>query len=351
VARRTYITGGMGAHPEGESFGADFELPSDRAYSETCAGVGSIMLNYRLLLATGEAKYADLIERTLFNVVAASPAADGEAFFYTNTLHQREPGTVPSAEEASPRASSSLRAPWFEVSCCPPNVARTFASLDAYVATSDAHGVQLHQYAAGTVRAAIDAGTVGVRVSTRYPADGLITVEVTETVGEEWALSLRVPRWASTGAKLTVADETGAVLPGNVMVRRAFAVGDVVTLSLPVAARWTAPDPRIDALRGQLAVERGPLVFCLESTDTPTIASVNEARIVPELEDDNGRVTVGVRPLVPVDESWPFGPTDASLAPDSERVPLVPYYSWANRGPSTMRVWLPVAGADSVLPA
>ncbi|RNE64201.1 glycoside hydrolase family 127 protein [Cryobacterium tepidiphilum] len=350
VARRTYITGGMGAHHEGESFGSDFELPSDRAYSETCAGVGSIMLNYRLLLATGEAKYADLIERTLFNVVAASPAADGEAFFYTNTLHQREPGTVPSDDEASPRASSSLRAPWFEVSCCPPNVARTFASLDAYVATSDAQGLQLHQYAEGTVRAAIDAGTVAVRVATRYPADGLITVEVTETVGKEWTLSLRVPGWAASGAELTVAGETQAVSPGTVTVHRAFEVGDVVTLSLPVAARWTAPDPRIDALRGQLAVERGPVVLCLESTDAPTIASVNDARVVPELDDDNGHVTVGVRPLAPVDESWPFGATGATLAADAERVTLVPYYSWANRGPSTMRVWLPVAGADSVVP-
>jgi DUF1680 family protein len=187
-------------------------------------------------------------------------------------------------------------------------------------------------------------------VATRYPADGLITVEVTETVGKEWTLSLRVPGWAASGAELTVAGETQAVSPGTVTVHRAFEVGDVVTLSLPVAARWTAPDPRIDALRGQLAVERGPVVLCLESTDAPTIASVNDARVVPELDDDNGHVTVGVRPLAPVDESWPFGATGATLAADAERVTLVPYYYWANRGPSTMRVWLPVAGADSVVP-
>lgn len=125
LARRTYITGGMGAHHEGESFGLDYELPPDRAYSETCAGVGSVMLNHRMLLATGDVTYADAIERALFNVVATSPAADGQAFYYTNTLHQRVAGTVPADAVASPRASSSLRAAWFEVSCCPTNVART----------------------------------------------------------------------------------------------------------------------------------------------------------------------------------------------------------------------------------
>jgi DUF1680 family protein len=134
LARRTYLTGGMGAHHEGESFGQDFELPPDRAYSETCAGVAAVMLGHRLLLATGDPTYADAVERTLFNVVATSPADDGQAFFYTNTLHQRVPGAVPDPDVASPRASSDLRAPWFNVSCCPTNVARTFATLSAYVA-------------------------------------------------------------------------------------------------------------------------------------------------------------------------------------------------------------------------
>ena len=130
-----------------ESFGDDFVLPPDRAYSETCAGVGSIMFSWRLLLAQGLSRYADLVERTLYNVVATSPSRDGTAFYYTNTLHQRRPGTVPATDEAVPRASSSLRAPWFAVSCCPPNVARTLASLATYVATTDDEGLQLHQYA------------------------------------------------------------------------------------------------------------------------------------------------------------------------------------------------------------
>src|SRR5674476_1080895 len=130
----------MGAHHEGESFGQDYELPPDRAYSETCAGVASVMLNHRLLLATGDPRHADAVERTLYNVVATSPAEDGKAFYYTNTLHQRNPGQPADPEHASPRAASSLRAPWFHVSCCPTNVSRTIASLGAYVASVDDGG-------------------------------------------------------------------------------------------------------------------------------------------------------------------------------------------------------------------
>ena len=143
VARRTYLTGGMGSHHTGEAFGDDFELPPDRAYSETCAGVASVMLSWRLLLATGEPRYADLIERTLYNVVAASPAADGRAFFYANTLHRRMLSTPPPAEsESTHAAAGGPGAPWFSVPCCPPNVARTISSLAGYVATSDGDGIQ-----------------------------------------------------------------------------------------------------------------------------------------------------------------------------------------------------------------
>lgn len=345
VARRTYLTGGMGAHHEGESFGMDFELPSDRAYSETCAGVGSVMLNYRLLLATGEERFADLIERTLFNVVATSPAADGKAFYYTNTLHQREPGSTPAEDEPSPRASSSLRAPWFDVSCCPTNVARTLATLGPYFATSTSDSLRVHQYAMGEVTADLDAGTVAVRVETDYPNEGTIRVVVTKTLDTEWELSLRVPGWAGTGATLEDAEETREVAPGAVSVRRTFAVGDEILLTLPVHARWTSPDPRIDALRGQRAVERGPVVLCVESTDVPFTENVDDIRITGELSDENGEVTVGARRMLAPEHSWPYGVTDATVAGESHSIRLIPYHSWANRGPSTMRIWMPLAEA------
>ena len=193
IAARTYITGGMGSRHSDEDFGEDFELPPDRAYSETCAGVASAMLCWRLLLATGKARYADLAERTLYNVVATSPALDGRAFFYANPLHQRVPGAPPPTDRESRRAGSSLRAPWFSVSCCPTNIGRTLASLGGYVATEDGAGVQIHQLMASTIRA----GGLELRVETGYPWSGEVTVRVERADGSPRALSVRVPSWAA----------------------------------------------------------------------------------------------------------------------------------------------------------
>lgn len=345
LARRTYLTGGMGAHHEGESFGADYELPPDRAYSETCAGVASVMLNYRMLLVTGEVAHADAIERTLFNVVAASPADDGRAFYYTNTLHQRTPGTVPAPDVPSPRASSSLRAPWFEVSCCPTNVARLLASLGAYLATTDDNGLQVHQYAEAEIRASLSSGeAVVVQVQTRYPADGEVRVVIVESPPEPWTLSLRVPGWATAGATIRVDAEERSVSPGYATVRRGFKAGDVVHLTLSVAPRWTLPHPRIDAVRGTVGVERGPLVMCMESVDLG--ASVNDLRVDTSTRPhDRDGVTHVLATTVDVSEPvWPYSEDDHSTGAelDLRSVPLVPYHQWANRGPSTMRVWLPV---------
>ncbi|PZR51812.1 glycoside hydrolase family 127 protein [Xylanimonas oleitrophica] len=342
LARRTYLTGGMGAHHEGESFGVDFELPPDRSYSETCAGVASVMLNHRLLLATGDARHADAVERTLFNVVATSPAEDGQAFYYTNTLHQRVPGREVDPDVASPRAASSLRAPFFEVSCCPTNLTRTFASLGAYVASQDEAGVQLHQYAAATVRAHLAGGAVVLRVRTSYPDEGRVEVEVVEAPAGPWELTLRVPAWAS-GAVVRSAQGARRAEPGYVQVAGP-AAGEVVVLELPVAARWTWADPRVDAVRGQVAVERGPVVMALESVDLG--ADVAGARVrtdVPPV-DDGGQVRVPVRTVEAVDGDWPYGDAPArevGRGAGERLVPLVPYHSWAERGPSTMRVWIP----------
>jgi DUF1680 family protein len=327
VARRTYITGGQGSHHQDEAFGDDFELPPDRAYSETCAGIGSIMFSWRLLLADGDARYADLIERTLFNVVATSPGPDGRSFYYANTLHQRVPAQAADPEATSPRAHSSLRAPWFDVSCCPPNVARTFASLAALVATADDDGVQVHQYVPSSVRTTLPDGTVAAfEVSTEYPADGRVRVTIAED--GEWTLTLRVPSWAH-GATVQVGEEHAAdAAPGTVSIRRAFRAGDVVHLVLPVAPRVTAPDPRVDAVRGCVAIERGPEVLALESTDFG--ADIAEAIVDPAggVTEENGVVHVRV------------SRRDTGNATD---VALIPYHSWAQRGPSTMRIWLPTS--------
>jgi uncharacterized protein len=360
VARRTYVTGGQGSHHQDEAFGDDWVLPPDRAYSETCAAVASLMFSWRLLLARGDVRYADLIERTLFNVVATAPSRDGTAFFYSNTLHQRRPGSPPVDGVASPRASSSVRAPWFAVSCCPPNVARTLAGLAAYVATVDDEGLQLYQYGPAAIRTALPDGTrVALDVETDYPREGVILVRVREDTTTPWTLTLRVPEWAD-GACLVVrpdgegGSERRSVRPGAAQVRRAFRQGDVIELHLPVAPRFTVADPRIDAVRGCIAVERGPEVLCLESVDlaaasggrmTDVGAIRLDATVAPR--EVGAAVVVRLRSAVPETRAWPYekpAPGWSVPAEEAIDVPLVPYHEWAERGPATMRVWLPANG-------
>ncbi|WP_368498170.1 glycoside hydrolase family 127 protein [Herbiconiux sp. A18JL235] len=348
VGRRTYLTGGMGSRHQDEGFGDDWELPADRAYCETCAGVGSIMLAWRLYLATGEVRYADLIERTLFNVIATSPSADGRAFFYANPLHQREAGEA-AADGVNNRAEGGVRAPWFDVSCCPTNVARTLASLGAYTAAADDEGVALLQYAAGEIRL----GGFHLVVETDYPRTSTVVVRVVEAPVGEARLRMRVPAWADT-ATLRVGGTDGAgdaspVRQGWADVRREFAPGDSVTLELPLHPRLTWPDRRIDAVRGTVAVERGPLVLCLESTDLPAGAGIDGIRVRTDVEPeplaDGARIAGEVVVAPAATEPLPYS---ANGEPDGGTEPLdvtlIPYHRWAERGPSTMRVFLPTAG-------
>ncbi|MGW2094414.1 glycoside hydrolase family 127 protein [Promicromonospora sukumoe] len=391
-ARRTYVTGGQGSHHQDEAFGDDWVLPPDRAYSETCASVGSVMVSWRLLLARGGVEYADAIERALTNVVATSPAHDGQSFFYANTLHQRVPAEQVDTDVVSKRAEASLRAPWFEVSCCPPNVARTFASLAAYVATVDDGGVQLHQYAPAEIRAELPSGErVGLDVVTDYPANGRVEVRVVEAPAGDWALTLRVPAWSGV-ARVGVGDGAGDAGVGDGVVREVGPglvsvagprTGGVVVLDLDAAPRFVVPDPHIDAVRGCVAVQRGPEVLCLESVDLEAVGlgagadgsggAVDDVVVdtsVPPWEV-NGTVYVRAGLLGSVadavaaatgagtgaagtgdsgdspadaDAGWPYKAADDVIPhprPELHDVPLVAYHDWANRGPATMRVWLP----------
>ena len=337
VARRTYITGGMGSHHQDEAFGDDYELPPDRAYSETCAGIASVMTAWRLCLATGDMRYGDIIERTLYNVLATAVSEKGTEFYYTHTLHRRTPAQPTPTDRELPRAQASLRAPWFSVSCCPTNIARTTASLAAYVASTTEDAVQIHQYMGGTIHATLPAGEVELRVVTDYPAEETIRIDVAQAP-ENIALELRIPAWAK-GATVGGA----SVAPGCHRVA-GLTAGDRIELVLPVAPRLTQADPRIDAVRGTVAVERGPEVLCVESVDLPDDMSVEDfvvdQRAQPRVQ--NGRVVIAGHRRRAHDGGWPYGSLTASQLGEPLEIPLIPYHAWANRGPSTMRVWLPV---------
>jgi DUF1680 family protein len=350
VATKTYITGGLGSRWDFEAFGDPYELPTDRAYAETCAAIGAVQWAWRMLLATGEPVYADVAERMLLNGFLGGVSLSGSEYFYVNPLQLRS--EVHPDENRSPAHG---RRGWFDCACCPPNVMRTLASLDGYVATTDPDGLQLHLYAPSTLTASVGADEVRVSIETQYPWDGLVRVRIEQAPPAPWTLSLRVPAWAE-GASLSVNGTAQAVVPGSYApVRRSWQSGDVLELALPMPVRLVEADERIDAVRGCVAIERGPLVYAVEQVDQVAGVLVDDLSLdaagatgAEHRADVLGGVTVVSargRAGKHTPARWPYRAAAEPLGsarPDVE-VTAVPYFSWANRGVGAMRVWLPRA--------
>ncbi len=280
---KLYVTGGLGSRFDGEAFGGAYELPSDTCYCETCAAIASLMWNWRLLLVTGQGRYADLFERTLYNGVLSSPGLEGASYLYVNPLHVRGGRYVRASTNAG--SGAELRRPaWHSCACCPPNVMRIFASLGHYMATTDERGVQLHQYAAAHLDLAVHGEAVALDVATAYPWDGRVSVKVCTSPSAAWALSLRLPEWCR---RCTVS-VNGSELPlpvdvaGYLVIDRRWQPGDELILALEMEPEYIAPHPRIDAIRGCIAVQRGPLVYCFESHDQPAGIDLLDVEIVTD---------------------------------------------------------------------
>jgi uncharacterized protein len=256
------------------------------------------------------------------------------------------------------RSPAHGRRGWFDCACCPPNIMRTVSQLSGYFATTDEDGAQLHLYAPGTVRADVGGGEARLEVQTEYPWDGLVRVEVAETPGADWTLSLRVPEWAE-GARIAVNGDDHSVAAGSyARVRRSWRPGDTVELSLPMEVRLVRADERVDAVRGCVAVERGPLVYAVEQVDQADGVVVDDLHLVVSgetsaryREDLLGGVTVislKGRAGGHAEEPWPYAAADREGSPlgDEVDVTAVPYFAWANRGIGAMRVWLPRADSS-----
>jgi hypothetical protein len=339
VEGKLYVTGGIGQRIETEGFGDRYELPPDRGYCETCAAVASVQWNWRLLLATGDPRHADLIERTLYNAVLPSVAADGRSFFYGNPMMSR----------AGHRRSS-----WYHVACCPPNVMRLLASLGHYVATGDADGIQVHLYATGSIAHAVAGGPVRLSVATGQPWDGAVRIDVTEAPGAAWTLQLRVPSWASEASVRTADGEWRMARPGGlVRLRRRWRPGETVELELGMAPRYVEAHPRVEAVRGQVALERGPLVYCWEAIDQARgvdLAGAGVDLAAPVEADRRDGIlgdVVWLRArgsVAPAPEGGPlYRPARAGSREHARPADLValPYFLWANRERCAMRVWIP----------
>ncbi|GAB3837386.1 glycoside hydrolase family 127 protein [Kribbella italica] len=339
VQTKMYVNGGLGSRWSGESFGNPYELPSDVAYGETCAAVAGVQWSWRLLLATGKAKYAELIEWQLYNAILPAVSLDRTRYFYVNALQVRA-----DSDDADDRAPSNGRQHWFGTSCCPTNLMRTFASLQHYVATVADSTLQIHQYAAGTV----DAGELSVSVETDYPSTGRVVLTIREAPTTEAGLALRIPSWAH-GAELTIGDETHPGAAGQYLkVSRVWQPGDRLVLLLPMAPRFLYGHPRVEGTHGAVALSRGPLLYAVEQADHSEVvddlvltgASLTEA---PVADGPPAIATMGAVQTLPTqlyaDEPAPLGAVVPMRA--------VPYYQWGNRELGPMKVWLPYRGRSS----
>ncbi|MGW1339624.1 glycoside hydrolase family 127 protein [Kribbella sp. NPDC002412] len=336
VHTKMYVNGGLGSRWDGESFGNPYELPSDVAYGETCAGVASIQWSWRLLLATGKAQYADLIEWQLYNAVLPGVSLDKAKYFYVNALQVRA-----DSDETDSRAPSNGRQPWFGTSCCPTNLMRTFASLQHYVATSNDQCLQIHQYGAGSIEG------VGLKltVATDYPLSGRVIITVEDAEADPTAISLRIPGWAH-GATVGVGEEQHAAVAGAyVNFKQAWKPGDRLVLDLPMTPRLVYGHPRVEGIRGSVAICRGPLLYAVEHLDQPDGVLVDDLVLtstrLDEVPSTDGPPLITAAGAVQTTPTTLYDDQPAAVG-DAVQLTALPYYRWANRAIGPMKVWLPL---------
>jgi DUF1680 family protein len=336
VERNLYLTGGIGPSAHNEGFTTDYDLPNLTAYQETCATIALALWAHRLTLLYGAAEYADVMERALYNGLRAGVSQDGRRFFYVNPLESR---------------GDHHRKPWYGCACCPPNVARTLAALGGYVAATSADALWVHLYVQGEIEAAPGQRNARWRVTTEYPWDGRVKLRARLAQPASFQLRLRVPGWCE-GATVSVNGKriSQPVLErGYFVLAREWQNGDTVELNFPMPVQRVVAHPRVKADHGLAALQRGPIVYCVEQCDQAAplerLYLPPDAKLEPEARPRLlGGVTVLRGQAGAVSElDW-----DRRLygaLPALRRVELVaiPYFAWDNREPGPMKVWLPLA--------
>jgi uncharacterized protein len=347
---KMYVTGGVGSRSDGEAFGDAYELPNFRAYGESCAAIGNMMWNWRLLAVTGDAKFTDVMERALYNGINSGMSLDGTLYCYRNPL------------AFDPSTGDKIRNPWYDVTCCPPNLERTFGSLPGYFYSTSVDGIYLHLYDNSELNWHLENG-VGLKVvqKTNYPWDGNVEITVTPAEASEFTFYLRVPGWAEH-AQVTVNGKglTGAT-PGTYLpIRRRWSPGDTIQLKVEVRPQVIEANPRVADDTGRVAIQRGPLIYCLEEIDQPSGVSLSDVAVNPgrqpaeqfqaEFRNDllGGMVVLhhtGALYERGAAEKALYSPFGREAA--TRKIPLtfIPYYAWANRQATSMQVWNPLLQA------
>ncbi|MEM2196297.1 MAG: glycoside hydrolase family 127 protein [Sulfolobales archaeon] len=338
VNKKMYLTGGVGSRHDGEAIGEKYELPNDRAYAETCATVANVMWNYRLLLATGEARYADIIELALYNGVISGISLDGKLFSYVNPL----------ADHGKYR-----RQPWFPCPCCPPNLARLLASLPGYFYSTSSDGIWIHLYATSEADVEFRGKIIRLEQETLYPWEGKVRIKVEPDVEDEFSIYFRIPGWVKN-VKVFINNRplSALVRPSSyARIERLWRVGDVIQLKMEMPVELVTSNLMVSYNRASVAIKRGPIVYCLEQPDNPgidvrTLALTTKSRLTAKFEPQllGGIVTIegDGYALKPNREVLYSELRDYYLKAKSIRLKAVPYYTWANREPGPMVVWIPV---------
>lgn len=364
VEKKLYITGGCGAlydgaSPDGsknqgsitrvhQAFGRNYQLPNTTAHNETCANIGNVLWNWRMFLATCEAKHIDVMELTLYNSVLSGVSLNGTDFFYTNPLRVQETGPTKLRW-------SRTRVPFVTSFCCPPNVARTIAKVGGYAYCKSDNAIWINLYGSNTLDTKLPNGSrVRLKQRTQYPWSGKIHVTFAECSKEPMELKLRIPRWAKS-ATLKVDGEpcaTDLVSGTYASLKRIWKPGTEVVLDLMMPPKLIESHPLVEETRNHLAVKRGPIVYCLESIDLPEGTSLADLRIPADVklttrfdaELFDGVMVVEGNFLRKASNSWQgelYREFDRKEA-TSVFAKLIPYFMWSNRGKSEMSVWLPL---------
>ena len=344
VSKKLYITGGIGATSNGEAFGKNYELPNMSAYCETCAAIGNVYVNYRLFLLHGDSKYYDVLERTLYNGLISGVSLEGNGFFYPNPLESM---------------GQHQRQPWFGCACCPSNICRFIPSLPGYIYAVKDKNVYVNLFLSNKSNLTVAGKKVALSQTTEYPWNGDITVNVDQNAAGQFAMKIRIPGWVRNqvvpsnlyqytdgkrlGYTVTVnGSVVGAIsADGYYTIDRRWKKGDKVQIHFDMEARTVRANNKVEADRGKVSVERGPLVYCAEHPD-------NNFDIMGALINQNPQFTLGkgeiagtpIQTLTTSAQTLNFNKQGKLEAAD-QTLTLIPYYAWCHRGSGKMRVWLP----------
>ena len=368
VTTKMYLTGGCGAlydgaSPDGakdqkhitrvhQAYGRNFQLPNTTAYNETCANIGNVFWNWRMFLATGDAKFMDVVELALYNSVLSGGALDGTNFFYTNPLRVTDPMPLELRW-------SRTRVPFVSSFCCPPNLVRTIAESADYAYGKSADTIWVNLYGGSSLDTQLTNGeNIKLLQETDYPWNGRVRIKIVACGQTEFSLKLRIPGWA-IGASVRVDDAPADFSPkpqSFFEIKRAWLPGEFVDLDLPMPPRLMEANPLVEEDLNQVAVQRGPVVYCLESPDLPAGVKISDVVIPADLKLTtrldrsllDGIVVLEGKACARPEEDW-SGKLYREFQPEELKpikIKFIPYSVWQNRGPSEMSVWLPRQSLD-----